>query len=208
MRVLLYQLQSFQIITNKFVKSYEFDLIFITEYIFFYSVIKNAFYDYNNCCIFSNLTIFRVRGAKNCTLHFWGGIVPSTPPPPPPLPPMRPASFGITVVRCARSVSRASSERNRLNGILDYVSTRRVIIVGRMRQPSTHLLSSTQTIDKTLWESITTTRYDCFDEKYMYISPCKFEILDMLIELVITSNYVPQSFANRLRSIKNFIIGE
>jgi hypothetical protein len=30
---------------NKLVKYYEFDLIFITEYIFFNSVIENAFYN-------------------------------------------------------------------------------------------------------------------------------------------------------------------
>jgi hypothetical protein len=52
---------------NKLVKPYEFDLIFITEYYFFNPVIKNAFYNYNNYCIFSHLTIFRVRRAKTCT---------------------------------------------------------------------------------------------------------------------------------------------
>jgi hypothetical protein len=57
---------------NKFEKSYGFDLIFITEYFFFNSVIKKAFYNDNNYCIFSHLTIFRARGAKICTLHSWG----------------------------------------------------------------------------------------------------------------------------------------
>jgi hypothetical protein len=57
---------------KKFVKYYKFDLIFITEYFFLIQLLKNAFYNYNNDCIFSHLTIFRCRGAKTYTLYFWG----------------------------------------------------------------------------------------------------------------------------------------
>jgi hypothetical protein len=64
---------------NKFVKSYEFDLIIITEIFFFNSVIKNAFYNYNNYCIFSHLTIFRARGLRP-VLRIFGGLSSLKPP--------------------------------------------------------------------------------------------------------------------------------